>query len=293
MKRTKSEVVFSIFNISLMILFGLSTLLPFMHLIAKSLSGEAAVVAGQVTFWPIGLQLGTYRYVLQQVEFLNSIKVSLFVTTVGTAFAMFLTVTAAYPLSKQSLVGRKAFLLMFIFIMLFNGGIIPNYILFRSLGLLNKVWALVIPGMLSVFNILLVKTFFEQLPESVEESARIDGASNLRTLFSIVIPMSMPVIATVSLFYAVGYWNNYFSGVLYITKPSLKPLQQYLFDLVTTSMTTQDPVTVQMDMDRFMNMTPDSIRSATIMLSTVPILLIYPNLQKYFVKGINIGSVKG
>ena len=170
---------------------------------------------------------------------------------------------------------------------------IPNYLLYKSLNLLNNIWALIFSGMLSVFNILLIKTFFEQLPESVEESARIDGASNLRTLFSVVIPMSMPVIATVSLFYAVGYWNSYFAGVMYITKPSLKPLQQYLYDLVTASLTTQDPVTVEVDMDKYMNMTPDSIRSATIILSVVPILLVYPNLQKYFVKGINIGSVKG
>jgi putative aldouronate transport system permease protein len=291
--RKKSEIAFSFFNTLLMILLGLCTLLPFMHVLAKSMSGDAAVTSGRVVFLPINIQFLTYEFVLTQSEFLNSIKVSLFVTTVGTLLAMFLTVTAAYPLSKPGLTGRKIFLLMFVFIMLFNGGIIPNYMLFRTLGLLNKIWALVLSGALSVFNVLLVKTFFEQMPESVEESARIDGANNLRTLFSIVIPMSMPVIATVSLFYAVGYWNNYFAGVLYITRPALKPLQQFLFDLVTTSMTQQDPITIPADMEKFINMPPESIRAATIILSTIPILLVYPNLQKYFVKGINIGSVKG
>ena len=292
-RKTRGEAIFGIVNYILMVLFGLTTLLPFLYVLSKSLSSEAAVVSGRVMFWPVGLQLGTYQYVLDQPEFLNSLGVSVFVTVVGTVFAMLLTASVAYPLSKPEMVGRKPLLLMFIFIMLFNGGIIPNYVLFKTLGLINKVWALILPGMLSVFNVLLIKTFYEQLPESVEESARIDGATNLRTLFSIIIPMSTPVIATVGLFYAVGYWNNYFSGVLYITNPQLKPLQQYLYDLVTSTMTNPDPGTVQLDMDRYMNVTPDSIRSSTIMLATLPILMVYPFLQRYFVKGINIGSVKG
>ena len=191
------------------------------------------------------------------------------------------------------MVGRRGLLLMFIFIMLFSGGMIPSYMLYRSLGLINTVWALVTPGLLSVFNMLLVKTFYEQLPESVEESARIDGASNFKTLFSIIIPMSMPVIATVGLFYAVGYWNNYMAGILYITKPALKPLQQYLYDLVTASMKASDPAVANLDLSLYMNVSPEAIRAATIMLATLPILVVYPFLQKYFVKGVNIGSVKG
>ena len=292
-RKSLGEVIFDIVNHVLLVLFGLATLLPFLYVLSKSLSGEAAVVAGKVLFWPMGLQFGTYRYVLDQPEFMNAFGVSVFVTILGTVCAMLLTTTVAYPLSKPEMVGRKPLLLVFIFIMLFNGGIIPNYVLFKSLGLINKIWALVLPGMLSVFNVLLIKTFYELLPESVEESAKIDGATNLRTLFSIVIPMSMPVIATVGLFYAVGYWNNYFSGVLYITNPSLKPLQQYLYDLVTSTMTAADPASMQMDMDKYMNTAPDSIRATTIMLATLPILLVYPFLQRYFVKGINIGSVKG
>lgn len=292
-RKTRGELLFNAANYSVMVLFGLTTLLPFLYVLSKSMSSEAAVVAGKVLFWPVGFQLGTYRYVLEQPEFMSALSVSAFVTVVGTVLAMFITATVAYPLSKPEMVGRKPLLLMFIFIMLFNGGMIPNYVLIRSLGLMNKVWALILPGILSVFNVLLIKTFYEQLPESVEESARIDGATNLRTLFSIVIPMSAPVIATVSLFYAVGYWNNYFFGVLYITNPSLKPLQQYLFDLVTSTMTAPDPATMRIDMDKYMNTTPDSIRATTIMLATLPILLLYPLLQRYFVKGINIGSVKG
>lgn len=292
-RKTPGEWIFITVCYLFMIAFALITLLPFLNVLAKSMSGEGPVISGQVTFWPKGFQLGTYRYVLDQPEFTNGLRVSVITTLVGTAGAMFLTVTAAYPLSKPEMVGRKPLLLMFIFIMLFNGGMIPNYMLYRSLNLINKIWALIMPGLLSVFNMLLVKTFYEQLPESVEESARIDGASNFRTLFSIVIPMSMPVIATVSLFYAVGYWNNYMTGILYITKTTLKPLQQYLYDLVTASMRASDPAVANQDMTLYMNVSPESIRASTIMLATLPILVVYPFLQKYFVKGVNIGSVKG
>ena len=292
-RKTPGEVVFIAVCYLAMLLFAVITLLPFLNVLAKSMSSEGPVVTGKVMFWPVGLQFGTYRYVLDQPEFSNALKVSVFITIVGTLAAMFLTVTAAYPLSKPEMVGRKPLLLMFIFIMLFSGGMIPSYMLYRSLGLINTVWALVTPGLLSVFNMLLIKTFYEQLPESVEESARIDGASNFRTLVTIVIPMAMPVIATVGLFYAVGYWNNYMAGILYITKPALKPLQQYVYDLVTESMKASDPAVANIDLSLYMNVSPESIRAATIMLATLPILIVYPFLQKYFVKGVNIGSVKG
>jgi putative aldouronate transport system permease protein len=275
-----------------MVLFAVITLLPFLNVIAKSASSEGAVVTGRVKFWPIGFQLTTYEYVLKQVEFQNGLKVSLVTTILGTFAAVFIAATVAYPLSKPQMVGRKFFMMVFVFVMLFSGGMIPSYMLYRTMGLTNTIWALITSGMCSVFNILLIKTFYEQLPESVEESARMDGASNMRALFYIVLPMSMPVIATVTLFYAVGYWNGYFAGILYITKPGLKPLQQYLYDLVKASQTSPDANTMT-DATAYMNTNPESIRSATIFLATAPILLVYPFLQKYFVKGVNIGSVKG
>ena len=292
-RRTKGEVVFTFVCYLLITLLAISTLLPFLHVISKAVSSEGAVITGSILFWPIDFQTGTLHYVLDTPEFLNGLKVSVIVTIFGTILAMLLTVTVAYPLSKPQMVGRKFFVLMFVFVMLFSGGMIPNYMLYKSLGLLNTLWALMFPGMMSVFNMLLVKTFYEQLPESIEESARIDGASNMTLLFRIVIPMSMPVIATVSLYYAVGYWNSYFSGVLYITKTNLRPLQQYLFELVTATMKAFDPGTVEVDMDKYMNILGDSVRSATIVLSTVPILCVYPFLQKHFVKGVQVGSVKG
>jgi putative aldouronate transport system permease protein len=290
-RQSAGERVFRVLNALLLALLAVTTILPFLNVLAKSLSSEAAVTAGQVSFWPVDLQLGTFGYVLRESQFLSSFRVSVFVTAVGTVLAMVLTVMTAYPLSKPKLKLRRLFMMLYVFIMLFSGGMVPNYLLYKALGLLDRVWALITPSLISVFNILLVKTFFEQLPEEVEESARLDGASNLVVLFRLVLPMALPVLATVSLFFAVGYWNSYFSAVLYISKPALKPLQQYLYDLITMSLI-GDP-TVAQNMDLQMNLTPDGIRSATIIVSTVPILVVYPFLQKYFVKGITIGSVKG
>lgn len=219
--------------------------------------------------------------------------VSVIVTIFGTLGAMFLTVMAAYPLSKPHLKGRKFFLYIFVFIMLFSAGMVPNYILFRTLHLTNTIFALIFSGMLSSFNLFLIKNYFETLPEVIEEAARIDGASNMRTFFSVVLPMSTPVLATVTLYYAVGYWSNYFAGVMYITDASLKPLQQYMFDLVTQATSLQDTTGSFSDVNQAMNVSGENIRSATIVVSTIPILCVYPFLQKYFVKGITIGSVKG
>ena len=264
-----------------------------MHVIAKAFSGEGPVIAGLVNFLPKQFQVDTVLYVLQRSEFLGAFRISAIVTVIGSALAMFLTVTAAYPLSKPNLIGRKFFLYIFVFIMLFNAGMVPNYLLFNSLDLLNTIWALVLSGTFSVFNMFIVKNYFESLPESVEESARIDGASGIKTLLYVVLPMSKPVLATITLFYGVGYWNNYMSGVLYITKASLKPLQQYLFDLTNEALNIMDSTGNIKNIDSAMNLTGESVRSATIVVSTVPILILYPFLQKYFVKGITIGSVKG
>jgi putative aldouronate transport system permease protein len=286
--------LFMIVNITILCLFGLITLLPVMNVVAKAFSGEGPVIAGQVLFWPVRFQVNTVRYVLTQPEFRNAFSITVFVTLIGTAIAMFLTTSAAYPLSKPALRGRKIFLYIFVFVMLFNAGMVPNYILYRSLKLTNTIWALVFSGTFSVFNLFIMKNYFESLPESIEESARIDGASNLVTLYRIVIPMSLPVIATITLFYSVGFWNNYFAGVLYITTPKLKPLQQYLYDLITMALNTTDATgNISGDINSIMNLSGENVRSATIVVSTLPILLVYPFLQKYFVKGVTIGSVKG
>ncbi len=295
-KRTLAERAFDCFNVLFFLLAALTTLLPFVNLLAKSLSSESAVMAGRVGLWPIGFQVGTYAYVIDQAQFRFSLRNSLVITLAGTFLSMFMTCITAYPLSKGWLAGRRTFMLLFIFVMLFNGGMVPSYLLIRSLGMLNTLWALIIPGILSVYNMILLKNFFEELPESVEESARLDGANNFTILLRIILPMSLPAIATIGLFYSVGFWNNYMGGVLYITKPQLKPLQQYLYQIVTESQRIQDQTSLggPIDLDKLTsNLLPDAVRAATIMLASVPIMLVYPFLQKYFVTGLVIGSVKG
>ena len=288
---TGGERTFETINLIVLILIGALMLFPFLNMAAKSFSSENAILTGKVLFWPVGFQTGTYKYVIRQAQFWNSFKVSVMITLMGTAGAMIISCLTAYPLSKTWLYGRKPLLLLFVFTMLFGGGMVPSYLLMRSLGLINTIWVLFVPAMLSVYNMILLKNFFEDIPDSIEESAELDGAGSLRILVSIVLPMSLQAIATIGLFYAVGFWDNYMSGLLYITKPELKPLQQYLYEIVTESIN----VDKEMSMDAQENaaLNTDAIRSATIMLACVPIMCVYPFLQKYFVKGMRVGSVKG
>ena len=288
---TGGERTFETINLIVLIIIGALMLFPFLNMAAKSFSSENAILTGKVLFWPVGFQTGTYKYVMRQAQFWNSFKVSVMITLMGTAGAMIISCLTAYPLSKTWLYGRKPLLLLFVFTMLFGGGMVPSYLLMRSLGLINTIWVLFVPAMLSVYNMILLKNFFEDIPDSIEESAELDGAGSLRILVSIVLPMSLPAIATIGLFYAVGFWDNYMSGLLYITKPELKPLQQYLYEIVTESINVDE--TLSMDAQENAALNTDAIRSATIMLACVPIMCVYPFLQKYFVKGMRVGSVKG
>lgn len=288
-KDSRGEQIFNVINHIILIILAMATLFPFLHVLAQSLSSETAVISGQVGLLPVGIQFGTYEYVMGNSQFISSFKVSVFITIVGTVLAMIVTTFAAYPLSKPNLPGRNVFMILFIFAMLFHGGIIPNYLLMRHLGLLDNVWVLILPSLVNVFNLLVIKNFLEGTPESLEEAARIDGATTFGILFRIVLPISLPVLATASLFYAVAYWNDFFRAMIYISRPELKPLQLYLYEIVTQ---TQRPLT-DVPVDSAMNLTPGAVRSATIMAATFPILVVYPFLQKYFVKGIVVGSVKG
>lgn len=288
-KTSFSEKLFNFCNYLFFILVGLTTLLPFVNLIAKSFSSEAAVISGKVNLLPIGFQTGTYMYVLKDSMFLNSLKNSILLAIVGTALGLFLTTITAYPLSRVQLRGRKWFLLMFIFTMLFSGGLIPTYLLMQNLGLVNQFPVLFLPAAINVFNMLIIKNYFEGLPDGLEESAKLDGASNIRILFSIVLPLSLPVLATIALFFAVAFWNDYFTSMIYITNQDFKPLQLYLKELLVSS----SSEFLKDNVDAALNTTPQSIQAASILLATLPILMVYPFLQKYFVKGVLVGSVKG
>lgn len=289
MKHKKSSFLFSAVNGVFFGLVGLVCLVPWLHVIAKSFSGQGAVVAGKVGLWPIDFQVQVYRFVLLQSGFAQALRISLFVTVVGTLVSLLMTTMAAYPLSKTYLKGRKAFVLIFVFAMLFYGGIVPNYLLMKSLGLVNTVWSMIVPFMIVPFNLFIMKTFLEGIPEALEESAKIDGAGNMRILFHLVLPISLPSLATIGLFYAVNYWNDYFHPLMYISDPKLKPLQLYLYDMITSI----EAILKEGDADQLLNLTSGNAQAATIILSALPIVALYPFLQKYFVKGMTIGSVKG
>ena len=273
-----------------LIIMGTAMLLPLANVISKSVSEEWAINSGKVGIFPVGFQLDTLRQVVSSDIFIRAFTVSVGVTVVGTVLSILLTAVTAYPLSKRHLPGISFVMVLFVFTMLFSGGMIPNYLLMRNLNLINNLWALILPGMISVFIMLIIKSYYENLPEALEESARIDGAKTYTILFRIILPLSMPVIATISLFYAVGFWNDFFNPMLYINDTSLKTLQLYLRDVVMDADTSN---AANKSVDDMMNMSPEGIRAATVVASTVPILCVYPFLQKYFIKGVLIGSVKG
>lgn len=275
-------------NYLLLAIAGLMCLLPFVHMVAKSFSSSGAVSAGQVSFWPIGWSTNTYRYVLRDGYFWSSFQNSAIITVGGTLIALTITTMAAYPLSKPSFRGRKIILLLYVFSMLFYGGTVSIYILMRSLNLTNTLWSQIIPLALSQYNLFVMKTFFEGLPEAIEESARIDGAGPVRTLISIVLPLSLPSLATIALFYAVAYWNGYYHAMIFVTRADAKPLQLYLYELITTTQNLHE-----LDPAEAAGLSSSGMQAAAIVVSSLPILVVYPFLQRYFVHGLTLGSVKG
>ncbi|BFT69874.1 carbohydrate ABC transporter permease [Paenibacillus sp. P36] len=289
-KKTIGDRSLDFFIYLVLIICGLATLLPLANILSKAISDESAVVSGKVGIIPIGFQLDTMKYVVSSSQFLHSIGISLLITVVGTFLAILITALTAYPLSKRHLPGISLIMLLFIFTMMFNGGIIPNYLLMKQLHLINNLWSIMLPALISVFNMLVIKSYYESLPEALEESAKMDGARNFTILFRIIIPLSVPVIATIALFYAVYFWNDYFHPMLYINDAGLKPLQLYLRDIV---MDADSSSAMNKSVDDMMNVSPEGIRAATVIASIIPMLLVYPYLQKHFVKGVLIGSVKG
>lgn len=287
MIKTKGEKIFEVVNYIILILVVIVTLLPFIHVVAKSLSKESAVMAGEVSIWPIGFNLRTYRYVVGNYAFLRSLYVSIFITGVGTFLHVLITSLAAYPLSRKYLVGRSFLTFIFIFTMLFSGGLIPTYLVIKSLGLIDKIWVLILPGLVSSFNMIILRNYFSTIPDSLEESAKIDGCSNFGIFFKIIFPLSLPAIATVCIYTAVSYWNSYFNALLYINNRNLYPLSLYL------RMVILDVSAQLVDLNpELTNLNPESVRSATVVAATLPILIVYPILQKYFIKGVILGAVK-
>jgi len=277
-------------------LFGLMALLPCLHVVSKAFSLGTQVTAGQVLFWPNGFQLETIQYVLTKTSFFNALKNSVVVFTLGTLISMITTVTTAYPLSKPAFKGRRLVTLLYVISMVFFGGIIPAYMVIRTIGIYNTYWACIMPFAIVQFNMFIVKNYFEGLPESVEESAMIDGAGDIRTLVHIVCPMSKPVLATTALLYAINYWNNYFHVMMYTNSTEMRTMQLYLYDIINNSQAFAENLYSGWNTAGAaisLNVTTDGMVAAAVTMSLIPIVALYPFVQRYMIQGITIGSVKG
>jgi len=293
-KQSLSRRLFVIINTLFLSILSFLCLMPMLHLLATSLSAKSAVDAGWVTIWPVHFTLGSYEVVLERADFFSSIMISVKRVAIGLVINMVLTVMCAYPLSKEEskFKGRTAYAWFFIITILFSGGLIPTYMVIRQLNLINSIWSLILPGAVPVWNIVLMLNFFRGLPKEIEESAFMDGAGHVRVMAQFYVPLSAPSIATIALFTIVGHWNAWFDGMIYMNKQSMYPLQTFLRMIQITV----DTARTHMSSDtarNIMQVSDRTLRSAQVFIGLLPVLCIYPFLQKYFTKGIVLGSVKG
>jgi putative aldouronate transport system permease protein len=289
MKMSIGEKIFSVFNYIFVFLFSMACLYPFLYIVATSFSSNRAVVSGEVFLWPVEFNIEAYKQLMVEGQIFGSMWNTVVLTIVGTALNMVCTVLCSYALSKKRLDGRGIVMGMIVFTMMFSGGMIPNFLLIRNLRLMDTYWALWHSGLQSTYNMVVLRTFFQAIPDSMEEAAQIDGASDPYILFRIVLPLSGAALATITLFYAVGWWNAYFGPMLYISSAEKYPLMVRLKSMLDTA-TNMRIINEQGDE---VAIAQETYRAATILISTLPIICVYPFLQKYFVKGVMIGSLKG
>lgn len=281
--------VFQVVNAVALTGVVLVTLYPFVNIVARSFSNEKYIMSGKVNLVPRGFTTGTYRLVMSDSMFWTNYRNTVYYTAVCTAVAIVLTTCYAYVLSKPHLKGRRALILVAVFTMFFNGGLIPNYVLVTGMGLKNSVWALALPNAISVFNLLVMKSYFENFPTELEEAAAVDGLNTYRILWRVVLPLSKAMVATMLLFYAVTFWNSWFSAFLYMDKQDLFPITVYLRNMIATASDASSLGAAQADASTL----AASIQSVTMVLTILPIALVYPFVQKYFVSGVMLGAVKG
>ncbi|NGP59556.1 carbohydrate ABC transporter permease [Paenibacillus thiaminolyticus] len=284
------ERIFEVFNILFLILLCLVTLYPFIYVLFASLSEPAWVVQQRGLIWhPSGLNLKAYRLVFDNPMIASGYLNTLFIVSAGTCLNVFMTALGAYGLSRQNVMWKNPIMFFIVFTMFFSGGLIPSYLLVTGLGMLDSLWALIIPGAVSAFNLIIMRTAFQSIPHSLEESAKLDGANDFTVMIRIILPLSMPVIAVMILFYGVGHWNSWFGAMIYLRDRELYPLQLVLREILITN-STDSMLTSAGTADKMP--IGETIKYATIIVATVPILLLYPFLQKYFVKGVMIGAIK-
>ncbi|MFI5908580.1 carbohydrate ABC transporter permease [Dactylosporangium sp. NPDC051541] len=285
----RSYRVFQVVNAVILTAVVILTLFPFVNVIARSFSDERSIQRGEVNLWPRGFNTTTYQRVMQDPVFWRNYGNTVLYTVVATVIAMVLTTCYAYVLSKHNLKGRTALIGIAVFTMFFNGGLIPNYVLVSSLGLRNTLWAIVLPNAISVFNLLVMKAFFEAMPAELEEAGAVDGLSTYGNLLRVTLPLSKAVIATMTLFYAVSFWNSWFSAFLYLDDNDLFPVTIYLRNLIAGATGGTD---ISMTSDLSLQIAAN-IQAVTIVLTALPIVTVYPFIQRYFVTGVTLGAVKG
>jgi putative aldouronate transport system permease protein len=284
---TRAGRVFDAFNIVLMVAIAIVALVPFVYVLAGSFATESELATRSFFLWPETFSLDAYEAIFTSPAFVRALITTIAVTAVGTVVQLMLTATMAYPLSKANLPGGRIIMALIVFTMVFGGGMIPTFLVVKDLGLLNNYWALILPMAINPFSLIIIKNFFQQLPAELEESAKIDGANEMQTLWRIILPLSKPVLATFALFYAVGIWNDFMSPLLYLNDNSMWTLQMFLRQVTVAT----DLSVVEADPSQLPP--AQGIKFAVIIVATLPIILFYPFLQKHFAKGMLIGSVKG
>ncbi|AOZ93098.1 carbohydrate ABC transporter permease [Paenibacillus crassostreae] len=281
--------VFAAINFTLLALIALITVLPFMHVVAGSFTTSAEMAANKFVLIPKVWSLDAYKFIFSTNTIFKAMGVSIGVTAIGTVFSMFVTSLMAYGLSRRDLDGRTLINFLVVFTMLFHGGMIPTFLVVKELGLIDSYASLILPSAISAFNMIILKNFFQNIPEGLEESAKIDGCTDFGILFRIVLPLSLPAIATISLFYAVTYWNTYMSAILYLDDSAKWPIQVLLRQIVVLA----SGMDYSSTLDAAVPPPDQTIKMAVIVVATIPILLVYPFLQKHFAKGAMLGSMKG
>ena len=289
MKLSYGERVFHVFNYILLTLIGLAAVYPFLYVLFASISEGGAVTSGKVILWPVNITLDAYEQVFKETEIWLSYANTIYYTVFGTIINMVLTIMGAYPLSKKRLMGREFIGFFIAFTMLFSPGMIPFYLNLRDLGLLDTRAAILFAFGITTFNVIIMRSFFQSIPEEIEEAAKVDGASNFQTLWRIVLPLSKPALAAIALFYAVARWNGYFWAMIILQDEKKIPLQVLLNKLVVE----MNPTAEMLSMMDASSYSRETVIYATIVVAVIPIVVVYPFIQKYFVKGVMIGSIKG
>ncbi len=297
MKVSKGQKIFNVINVMIILFLCVIMVYPYLNQLAISLNESLDTSVGGVTIFPRKPTLDNFRKVIMNEQIYGGAIMSVSRTVIGTILALFVTYAAAFALSDQQLKGRKFFNWFLSIPMYISAGTIPTYILYRYLGLMNNFMVYILPGLFSFYNMMIIRSFLEGLPSSLEEAAKIDGANELMVMFRIIIPISLPVVATVTLWIAVGHWNDWMTTLYYMTKPKLYTLQYVMMQLIKQSEAVNQMIVSQAETGfastgREINVTPESVQAATLMVATLPILCVYPFLQKYFIGGITLGAVK-